>query len=376
MAILPLMWVFTYKLDEDGYLLKFKARLVVRGDLQVSQFKDTYAATLAARVFRALMAIAAYFDLDIHQFDAINAFTNAAIDELIYVRYPDGYHVPGHCLMLRKALYGLPRSPLLWYNDLAKAFKSLGLRPIPETPCLFCNDRIIVFFYVDDIVVLYLPSHRAAYDNFRTKFLKVYNMREIGDLKWFLGIRVIRDRTQRKLWLCQDAYIEKMYSQFGHPDATTKAPRTPLSTQTLHPFDSEATKSEVFQYQQRTGSMTYSSAITRPDTAYTTRTLAESLQNPGPDHHMAANRCLEYLYSTRFYALELGSMEPTKPVFAAASDTVFADDPTTRRSTEGFLFQLFGGVIDWQSKKQATVTTSTTEAELLALSYVSAWLLW
>ena len=63
--ILPLMWVFTYKLDEDGYLLKYKARLVVRGDLQILQFKDTYAATLAARVFRALMAIAAYFNLNI-----------------------------------------------------------------------------------------------------------------------------------------------------------------------------------------------------------------------------------------------------------------------------------------------------------------------
>ena len=122
--------------------------------------------------------------------------------------------------------------------------------------------------------------------------------------------------------------------------------------------------------------MTYSLAITRPDTAYTTKTLAKSLQNPGPDHHIAADRCLEYLYSTRFYVLELGSTVSTKPVFATTSDAAYADDPTTRRSTEGFLFQLFGGTIDWQSKKQATVTTSTTEAELLALSHVSAWLLW
>ncbi len=50
-----------------------------------------------------------------------------------------------------------------------------------------------MFFYVDNIVVLYLLSHRAAYNDFRTKLLKVYNIREIGDLKWFLGIRVIRD---------------------------------------------------------------------------------------------------------------------------------------------------------------------------------------
>jgi hypothetical protein len=60
------MWVFSYKLDEDGFVIKYKARLIIRGDLQVSQFKDTYAATLAARVFRALIAIAAFFNLDIY----------------------------------------------------------------------------------------------------------------------------------------------------------------------------------------------------------------------------------------------------------------------------------------------------------------------
>jgi hypothetical protein len=60
------MWVFSYKLDEDGFVIKYKARLIIRGDLQVSQFKDTYAATLAARVFRALIAIVAFFNLDIY----------------------------------------------------------------------------------------------------------------------------------------------------------------------------------------------------------------------------------------------------------------------------------------------------------------------
>ena len=59
------MWVFTYKFNSENILDKYKARLVVRGDLQrYSQHEDNYAATLAARIFRALMAIAAYFDLD------------------------------------------------------------------------------------------------------------------------------------------------------------------------------------------------------------------------------------------------------------------------------------------------------------------------
>jgi hypothetical protein len=60
--ILPLMWVYTNKFDEDGYFLKAKARLVVRGNLQ-TQWGDTYAATLAAKTFRALVAMATKFGL-------------------------------------------------------------------------------------------------------------------------------------------------------------------------------------------------------------------------------------------------------------------------------------------------------------------------
>jgi hypothetical protein len=60
--ILPLMWVFTYKFDKDGYLYQYKARLCVRGDLQET-WGETYAATLAIKVFQLLIAIAAAFGL-------------------------------------------------------------------------------------------------------------------------------------------------------------------------------------------------------------------------------------------------------------------------------------------------------------------------
>jgi hypothetical protein len=58
------MWVFTYKFDPDGFLIKHKARLCARGDLQETT-DETYAATLAAQTFRFMMAIAAYFDLEV-----------------------------------------------------------------------------------------------------------------------------------------------------------------------------------------------------------------------------------------------------------------------------------------------------------------------
>jgi hypothetical protein len=93
--VLPLLWVFKYKLDSEGYLTKYKARICVRGDLQTTA-EDTYAATLAIRIFRALMAIAAYFNMEVRQYDAVNAFTNAQLAVPVYCHPPEGFSDPDH----------------------------------------------------------------------------------------------------------------------------------------------------------------------------------------------------------------------------------------------------------------------------------------
>jgi hypothetical protein len=80
----PLPRVFAYKFDEDGYLTKHKARICVRGDLQPWNSADSYAATLAAKIFRAMAAIIAAFDLETDQMDAVSAFPNALLDETCY----------------------------------------------------------------------------------------------------------------------------------------------------------------------------------------------------------------------------------------------------------------------------------------------------
>ena len=59
------------------------------------------------------MAITAVFDLEAQQLDAVNAFTNSILDEIVYVDFPDGFRQPGFCLLLLRALYGLCRSPRL-----------------------------------------------------------------------------------------------------------------------------------------------------------------------------------------------------------------------------------------------------------------------
>src|SRR5947209_15490312 len=105
--VLPLMWVFTYKCNQDSYLVKYKARLCIRGDLQKATAKDTYAAALAVQVFRSLMAIAAAYNLEAKQLDAVNAFVNSLMDEEVYCECSPGYEHLGPCLQVLWALYGL-----------------------------------------------------------------------------------------------------------------------------------------------------------------------------------------------------------------------------------------------------------------------------
>jgi Reverse transcriptase (RNA-dependent DNA polymerase) len=111
-AILPLKWIFIYKFDSDGYLLKYKVRICVRGDLQFTD-QDIYTATLASRTFRALIAISAAFNLKMRQFDTVNAFVNSQLNEEILYHPLDGFRRLRHCWRLCRALYGLKQSFIL-----------------------------------------------------------------------------------------------------------------------------------------------------------------------------------------------------------------------------------------------------------------------
>jgi len=371
--LIPLMWVFTYKFDQDGYLLKHKARIVVRGDLQLHSTLDTYAATLAARLFRFLMALATFFGLEIHQFDVITAFVNAVLDEEVFVRYPEGFDVPGHALKLLRALYGLKRSPLLWYKELSATLAELGLYEVPGAPCLFVKPHLIVFFYVDDICILCHPTKHSEYLELRTKLFHKYELRELPNMEWFLGIRIVRNETDRTMWLCQDAYIEKIATKFHQTTGVT--PKTPLPIEELLPYEGQATQQEIYAYGQRVGSINYAAVMTRPDVSCAIQKLAEFLVNPSPLHRAAADRTIAYLYGTRRRAIQY-RYTLDEQYFQCSSDASYGDDVATRKSTEGYLFFLFGGPIDWRCTKQKTVTKSTTEAELLALSHTASELYW
>ena len=93
--ILHCRWVYQYKWDQQGNLVQCKARLVVRGDQQWENELPTRATTLAIASFRILLAIVAYFDLELEQFDVVNAFVHVPIDEQVFMKQAPGYRDRG-----------------------------------------------------------------------------------------------------------------------------------------------------------------------------------------------------------------------------------------------------------------------------------------
>lgn len=80
--------------------------------------------------------------------------------------------------------------------------KKLGFEVIPEDPCVFTKDGFIIFFYMDDIIFVYLRDWKKEVDLMEKYIKKYWELRDIGEASWFLGIYIIRDTEYHYLYLC------------------------------------------------------------------------------------------------------------------------------------------------------------------------------
>jgi hypothetical protein len=152
------------------------------------------------------------------------------------VRTPDGfYDKHGKTLRLLRALYGLKEAPRLWAIHFQESFR-----------CLWMNNRVILFLYVDDIIILYHPDYQGDFKKLEQQLIKLYNLRQIGDVKWFLNIRVERVLASRQLYLVQDAFIDKVCTKFDFICANGRYLSTPLlSALRISPYNSISKLSNI-----------------------------------------------------------------------------------------------------------------------------------
>jgi len=163
--------------------------------------------------------------------------------------------------------------------------------------------------------------------------------------------------------VCQRRYIEDILKRFGMDDC--KAVVSPADPSTrLVPSDSPATTNIPFR--EAVGALMHLMTATRPDIAFAVGYASRFMENPQAEHWIAVKRILRYLQGTKSHGI---CFKPGDKIdFRAYSDADWAGDHSDRKSTSGYAFILMNGPISWGSKKQSSVSLSTSEAEYIALS--------
>jgi hypothetical protein len=220
--------------------------------------------------------------------------------------------------------------------------------------------------------MLAAASIPAANDAFKAQLKSKWAISDLGDVKYCLGIAVVRDPEHLSIYLSQTAPIDHIIEQFhqtdAYPVATPMEPRSHLRrpTPAEAPSAAEAEHLAATPYCALVGCLMYLSLGTRPDISYPVNKLSSFLDCYTTAHWMAAIRVVRYLKGTRLLMLRLGGRKPISLV--GHTDTDYANDPDRRCSVMGYTFSLGSGSILWASRKQKVVTLSSAEAEYIGTS--------
>ena len=354
-------------MGSDGQIERYKARVIAQGFSQVEgiDYNETFAPVTKINSIRLLLALSARFDWEIHQMDVKSAFLNGELDEEIYMRAPPGYKAaPGTVWRLKKALYGLKQASREWYKKLSHELNSLGFARIQADHCVFYKNvnghHFIIAVYVDDNLII--SDSLDLILKTKEDLSSCFDMTDLGEVHWILNMEVTRDRTKRTIRLSQSQYIEDILERHGMADCRPTG--TPMEVN-LKLEKLETAEVNATEYQQLIGSLMYGSIGTRFDIAHDVGVLSRHNHSPGKQHHTAVKRVFRYLRgASDNYILYDGKSAIEGPVIYCDAD--WAGDPSDRKSISGYTAILSGAAISWSSKKQATVSLSSTEAEYIA----------
>jgi len=213
--------------------------------------------------------------------------------------------------------------------------------------------------------------------NLKTELSKRFEMKDLGEVHYCLGIHVIRDRKKRTIRISQIKYVEDILKRFNMFDC--KPIGTPLDansklSKTMSPNTAEEEEEmKKIPYKSAIGSLMYAMLGTRPDIAYAVGAVSQYGSNPGREHWLAVKRIFRYLKGTAHFALEYKKPDSS---LIGYCDADWAGNIDDRRSTTGYVFLIAGGSVSWSSKKQPTVALSTTEAEYMALTQATKEAIW
>jgi hypothetical protein len=162
--------------------------------------------------------------------DVKTTFLNGDLEENVYMAQPNGFIMEGkECMgcLLKKSIYGLKQASRQWYLKFDSKIKKFGFKENVEDNCVYAKFKngkyILLILYVDDILLtssdvnLLLEMEKLLSSNF--------DMKDLGEASFVLGIEIYRDRRKGVLGLSQKAYLEKVLKKYSmHASKPSLAP--------------------------------------------------------------------------------------------------------------------------------------------------------
>ncbi|PNY05239.1 retrotransposon-related protein [Trifolium pratense] len=298
--IIGTKWVFRNKLNEQGEVVRNKARLVAQGYSQQEgiDYTETFAPVARLEAIRLLLSYAINHNITLYQMDVKSAFLNGVISEEVYVKQPPGFEDisnPNHVFKLKKSLYGLKQAPRAWYERLSNYLIEKGFEKGQVDNTLFRkttkNDILIIQIYVDDII--FGSTNATMCKNFSKIMQEEFEMSMMGELKFFLGIQI--NQSKEGIYIHQTKYTKELLKKFNMEDC--KPMNTPMHPTSSLCKSEEEGKVDQKIYRGMIGSLLYLTA-SRPDILFSVCLCARFQSDPRESHLTAVKRIFRYLKGT------------------------------------------------------------------------------
>lgn len=236
-------------------------------------YGETFAPVVKMTTVRSFFSIVSARNWEVHQMDVHNAFLHGDLEEEVYMKLPPGFakQNDGKVCRLRKSLYGLKQAPRCWFSKLAASLETYGFRQSLSDYSLFVFEKeeveIRVLVYVDDLVIT--GNTLCAINNFKEYLCKCFYMKDLGVLKYFLGIEVARN--SESIYLSQRKYILDILKETGL--LGSKPAAFPLEQHQQLALINGPLLPNLEPYRRLIGKLIYL-GVTRPDLSYSVHILS------------------------------------------------------------------------------------------------------
>ncbi|CAI5972626.1 unnamed protein product [Closterium sp. NIES-64] len=317
---------------------------------------------------------------------------------------PDGKKAPrgyedgtGRVCKLKMSIYGLKQAPRCWYQKLAAVLEEMEFRTSSCDESLFLKgeaEKVVLFLvYVDDIFLF--SSSMKEIQKVQQQLMENFKCKNLGEVKYYLGLHVERDLDHRWLKLCQEKFIKEQGEKYGIENERKVATPLPAEFKLVKAAEDEGVEAEKQQqFQSLVGSLLHAAVHTRPDISFSVGQLARVVQNPSQEQVDTAERLVKYLNSHPSIGVQYSASAQVKQkgvevlrekgewlgegklFLTCFTVATWASEKENSSSVGGYICVVGGGPVSWRSKKQTETALSFVESEYRAMFHGVKEVIW